>query len=308
MSTFKKIVIGLVALIIVIPLVAFGYFYFKLNSMYDADAAKEINKKIEKVDKKDGITNILLVGVDGSNLEKGNRSDSMMILTIDKKNNDIRLTSLARDTYVDIPGYGEQKLTHAYAYGGPALLLETIDKNFNVKIDKYAAVSFDSFPKIIDTIGGVEIDVLPKEVSYIPGVDHAGKQTLNGQEALAYSRIRYADDAYHRDERQRTVLEAAYSKLMTDFSSNFIDIGEELLSYTKTNIPPMEIMGLAQDAIAINDSDFAQMEFPLEGHRDGKVLSKEKGYVILWDKEYNNKQLHTFIYDYKNYKPENNQE
>ncbi|MCG4682646.1 LCP family protein, partial [Faecalibacillus intestinalis] len=77
------------------------------------------------------------------------RSDSMMVLTIDEKNNDIRITSLARDTYVQIPGYGEEKLTHAYAYGGPALLLQTIDKNFGLKIDKYAVVSFSSFEKII---------------------------------------------------------------------------------------------------------------------------------------------------------------
>ncbi|EPZ59967.1 cell envelope-related function transcriptional attenuator common domain protein [[Clostridium] sordellii ATCC 9714] len=241
MSTFKKIVIGLIIFVIAVPMIAFGYFYFKLNSMYDKDTAKDIKSKIQKVEDKNGITNILLAGVDGNNLDKGNRSDSMMILTIDDKNNDIRITSLARDTYVDIPGYGEQKLTHAYAYGGPALLLETIDKNFGIKIDKYAAVSFDSFEKIIDTIGGVEIDVLPKEVSHIPGVDGPGKQNLDGKEALAYSRIRYADDAYHRDNRQRTVLQAAYNKLSNTSSGDLIELGNTIIGYTKTNIPPMEI-------------------------------------------------------------------
>ncbi|MEG2869194.1 MAG: LCP family protein [Terrisporobacter sp.] len=301
MSTFKKIVIGLVVFVIAVPLVAFGYFYFKLNSMYDHDTAKDIEKKIQKVESKDGITNILLAGVDGNNLEKGNRSDSMMILTIDEKNNDIRVTSLARDTYVKIPGYGEEKLTHAYAYGGPALLLQTIDQNFGVKIDKYAAVSFDSFEKIIDAIGGVEIDVLPKEVSHIPGIDGAGKQTLNGAEALAYSRIRYADDAYHRDNRQRTVLQAAYDKLATVSSGDLMELGNTILGYTKTNIPPMEIFNLATKVLKMKTSNFAQLEFPLDGHRDGKIISKEKGWVILWDKEYNNEQLHKFIFDYKNF-------
>lgn len=305
MSNFKKIAIGLIAFIIIIPMVAFGYFYFKLNSMYDKNTAKEIDKKIEKVDTKDGITNILLAGVDGNNLEKGNRSDSMMILTIDEKNNDIRITSLARDTYVKIPGYGEEKLTHAYAYGGPALLLQTIAQNFNVKIDKYAAVSFDSFEKIIDTIGGVEIDVLPKEVGYIPGVDGSGKQNLNGAEALAYSRIRYADDAYHRDNRQRTVLQAAYNKLAKLSSGDLMELGNTILGYTKTNIPPMEIFKLATKVLKMNSTNFAQLEFPLEGHRDGKILNKEKGWIILWDKKYNNEQLHNFIYDYKNYNLEN---
>lgn len=302
MSTFKKIVIGLIIFVIAVPMIAFGYFYFKLNSMYDKDTAKDIKSKIQKVEDKNGITNILLAGVDGNNLDKGNRSDSMMILTIDDKNNDIRITSLARDTYVDIPGYGEQKLTHAYAYGGPALLLETIDKNFGIKIDKYAAVSFNSFEKIIDTIGGVEIDVLPKEVSHIPGVDGPGKQNLDGKEALAYSRIRYADDAYHRDNRQRTVLQAAYNKLANTSSGDLIELGNTIIGYTKTNMPPMEIFKLATKVLKMNTSNFAQLEFPLDGHRDGKILNQEKGWVILWDKEYNNKQLHKFIYDYKNLK------
>ena len=300
MSTLKKIVIGLVVFIIATPLVAFGYFYFKLNSIYDSSAAKDVKNKIEKADDKDGITNILLAGVDGNNLDKGNRSDSMMILTIDEKNNDIRITSLARDTYVQIPGYGEEKLTHAYAYGGPALLLQTIDKNFGLKIDKYAAVSFSSFEKIIDALGGVEVDVLPKEVSYIQGVDSAGKQTLNGAEALAYSRIRYADDAYHRDNRQRTVMQAAYNKLSNN-PGDLMEIGNTILGYTKTNIPPMEIFKLANKVIKMNFTEFPQLEFPLEGHRDGKIVSKEKGWVILWDKEYNNEQLKKFIFDYKNY-------
>ncbi|MCH1967215.1 LCP family protein [Paraclostridium sordellii] len=301
MSTFKKIVIGLIIFVIAVPMIAFGYFYFKLNSMYDKDTAKDIKSKIQKVEDKNGITNILLAGVDGNNLDKGNRSDSMMILTIDDKNNDIRITSLARDTYVDIPGYGEQKLTHAYAYGGPALLLETIDKNFGIKIDKYAAVSFDSFEKIIDTIGGVEIDVLPKEVSHIPGVDAPGKQNLDGKEALAYSRIRYADDAYHRDNRQRTVLQAAYNKLSNTSSGDLIELGNTIIGYTKTNIPPMEIFNLATKVLKMNTTNFAQLEFPLDGHRDGKILNQEKGWVILWDKEYNNKQLNKFIYQYKTF-------
>ena len=300
MSTFKKIVIGLVIFIVAVPMVAFGYFYFKLNSIYDSSAAKDVKEKVEKADDKDGITNILLAGVDGNNLDKGNRSDSMMVLTIDEKNNDIRITSLARDTYVQIPGYGEEKLTHAYAYGGPALLLQTIDKNFGLKIDKYAVVSFSSFEKIIDALDGVEIDVLPKEVSYIPGVNSAGKQTLNGAEALAYSRIRYADDAYQRDNRQRTVMQAAYNKISSN-PGDLMEIGNTILGYTKTNIPPMEIFKLANKVIKMNFTEFPQLEFPLDGHREGKTLSQEKGWVILWDKEYNNEQLKKFIFDYKNY-------
>ena len=304
MSTFKKVCIGLLAAVIILPLITLGYMYFKLNSMYDKEEAKEIKAQSQKAKEKekDGVTNVLLVGVDGNNLEKGNRSDAMMVLTIDERNNDIRLTSLARDTYVDIPGYSTEKLTHAYAYGGPSLLLETIDKNFDLPIDKYAAVSFKSFEQIIDIIGGVEIDILDREVSHIPGVSSPGKHTLNGAEALAYSRIRYADDAYQRDNRQRTVIQAAYNKLLANFSSNFMDVGNAILEHTKTNISPTEIISLANKVIKIKDSNFDQMEFPLEGYREGKNLNKQKGWIIEWEKDYNIEQLNKFIFDYENYK------
>ncbi|MGL5749816.1 MAG: LCP family protein [Paraclostridium sp.] len=304
MSTFKKICIGILAIMIILPLTVVGYMYFKLNSMYDKEEAKEIKAQSQKAKEKEkeGVTNILLVGVDGNNLEKGNRSDAMMVLTIDERNSNMRLTSLARDTYVDIPGYSTEKLTHAYAYGGPSLLLQTIEKNFDLPIDKYAAVSFKSFEKIIDIIGGVEIDILSKEVPYINGVNSAGVQTLNGREALEYSRIRYADSAYHRDNRQRTVIQAALDKLLANFSTNFMDVGNSILQHTKTNVSPMEIVGLANKVLKIQNTDFDQMEFPLEGHRNGVNMSKEKGFVIEWEKDYNLQQLNKFIFDYENYK------
>lgn len=310
MSKTKKIVIGLIVALVAIPLVAFGALYMKLNSMYDKEAAKEVSQTIEKTEKtekvkeKNGVTNILLVGVDGNNMEKGNRSDSMMILTIDSKNNDIRLTSLARDTYVEIPGYSSEKLTHAHAYEGISLLLETINKNFDLQIDKYVTVSFESFVKIIDAIGGVEIDVTAPEVSQIPGVSSAGTQTLSGEQALAYSRIRYIDSAFKRDNRQRVVIESVYGKLVNDFASNFMDVATNVIKYTKTNITPMEVLSLATKVIKINDTDFDQVEFPYESHRNGHVMSKEKGYVIEWDKKYNIDKLHQFIFDYENYDKE----
>ena len=303
MSKLKKIVIGLLVLLLAIPIIGFGALYLKLNSIYDKEEAKEIKQGISEEDSKgenaEGITNILLVGVDGENLDKGNRSDSMIILTIDSKNKDIRLTSLARDTYVDIPGKSTEKLTHAYAYGGPSLLIETIKNNFGISIDKYAAVSFSSFVKIIDAIGGVEINVTEAEVSQINGVTKSGLQTLTGEQALSYSRIRYIDSAYQRDNRQRTVLESCYQKLSSLSTSEILDIANTLFRYTKTNMTPMEIINIATKAVKINDKEFDQMEFPLEGHRKGYIISKEKGWVIEWEKDYNKNALKEFIYNYE---------
>lgn len=235
-------------------------------------------------------------------MEKGNRSDAMMIATIDEKNNDIRITSLARDTYVDIEGYGTEKLTHAYAYEGASLLISTIKNNFGIDVDKYIAVSFESFEKIIDILGGVEINVSEKEVSQINGVNNSGIQTLNGSQALAYSRIRYIDSAYERDNRQRTVIEALYNKFANGSSGNIMDIANEVLRYTKTNMAPLEIVSIANKAIKIKDTDFDQVEFPFEEARNGHMMNNEKGWVIEWDKDYNKDKLNKFIYDYANYK------
>ncbi|WP_286316467.1 LCP family protein [Romboutsia ilealis] len=292
----------LISIAIIIPLLGIGYLYFQLNSMYDKEEAKEISTTQEsEKNKKNGITNILLVGVDGNNIEKGNRSDSMMILTIDEKNQDIRLTSLARDTYVDIEGYGSEKLTHAYAYEGASLLIQTIKNNFGIDVDKYVAVSFDSFEKIIDILDGIEINVSKKEVSQIKGIKNSGTQTLNGSQALEYSRIRYIDSAYERDNRQRKVIEALYNKLVNDSNGNLMSVLNEVLRYTKTNMLPLEIVSIANKAIKINDTEFEQVEFPFEEARNGHIISDEKGWVIEWDKDYNKNKLDKFIYDYANY-------
>lgn len=297
MKHLKKIVIGLLILLVSIPLIGFGALYYKLNSMYDKEEANQI----EKVEEADGITNILLVGVDGENVDRGNRSDSMIVLTIDSNNNDIRLTSLARDTYVDIPGYSTEKLTHAYAYNGPSLLLETIKNNFGINIDKYVSVSFSSFISIINEIGGVQIDVTDKEVSEIPGVNKSGSQVLTGEQALSYSRIRYIDSAYQRDSRQRTVLQAVYNKLSTIPKSEFLDIANTLLRYMKTNMTPMEIISISNQALKTSDKKFDELEFPLEGHRTGRTINNEKGWVIEWEKEYNKNAIYKYIFDYTNY-------
>ena len=291
----------LISIAIIIPLLGIGYLYFQLNSMYDKEEAKEISTTQEsEKNKKNGITNILLVGVDGNNIEKGNRSDSMMILTIDEQNQDIRLTSLARDTYVDIEGYGSEKLTHAYAYEGASLLIQTIKNNFGIDVDKYVAVSFDSFEKIIDILDGIEINVSKKEVSQIKGIKKSGTQTLNGSQALEYSRIRYIDSAYERDNRQRKVIEALYNKLVNDSNGNLMSVLNEVLRYTKTNMLPLEIVSIANKAIKINDTEFDQVEFPFkEARKDNNI--KEKGWIIEWDKDYNKNKLDKFIYDYANY-------
>ena len=315
MKNFKKIVLILIGIILLIGLSGFGYVYSKLNKMYVKD---EVVKDIENTEEAtivDGITNILLVGTDGEYVEKGNRSDGIMLITIDSKNKDIKLSSIARDTYVDIPGYSTEKLTHAYAYEGIDLLKEVFKENFDLDIDKYIAVNFVSFMDIMDELGGVEVNVEEKDIKeinkYIDAcygyyknkdekekeyIKEAGVQRLNGYQALAFSRIRYTDSAFARDNRHREVAQSVYKEFAQKGVDTYKRCADIVLNNTKTNISPIEMMNLAYTVLKINDKDIEQFQFPLEEHRKGHIISKQKGWVLEWDKEPNLEAWHKFIF------------
>ena len=314
MKHFKRVAFILIGVIVTICLSGFGYVYFKLNKMYVKDEA--VKNTEEQGTMVEGITNILLVGTDGEYIEKWNRSDSMMVVTIDSKNKDIRISSIARDTYVDIPGYSTEKLTHAYAYEGIDLLKEVFKVNFDLDIDKYIAVNFSSFMEIIDEIGGVVVDVPESGLKSINSMidacynyysdkdsvgekeylTHAGTQRLNGYQALAFSRIRYTDSAFHREARHREVAESVYKEFAQKGVETYKKCAEIILNNTKTNISPIEMMNLAYTVLKINDKDIDQFQFPLEEYRNGHIISKQKGWVLEWDKEPNLEAWHKFIF------------
>ncbi|MFR4002981.1 MAG: LCP family protein [Romboutsia timonensis] len=313
MKHFKRVAFILIGLIVTICLSGFGYVYFKLNKMYVKDEA--VKNTEEQGTMVEGITNILLVGTDGKYIEKWNRSDSMMVVTIDSKNKDIRISSIARDTYVDIPGYSTEKLTHAYAYEGIDLLKEVFKVNFNLDIDKYIAVNFVSFMDIMDELGGVEVNVEEKDIKeinkYIDAcygyyknkdekdkeyITKSGVQRLNGYQALAFSRIRYTDSAFARDNRHREVAESVYKEFAQKGVETYKKCAEIILNNTKTNISPIEMMNLAYTVLKINDKDIDQFQFPLEEYRNGHIINKQKGWVLEWDKEPNLEAWHKFIF------------
>ena len=313
----KKLKIALISMLCIITtliIVSFGYVYFKLNSVYvpNDNINNKENIELEKIN---GVKNILLIGVDGNNLEKGNRSDSMMILTVDGKNKNLKLTSLARDTYVDIKGHSTEKLTHAYAYGGPELLIDTINSNFGITIDKYVAVSFSSFIKIIDLIGGVEVNIKENDINMlnkyiktcyefdsnsnkeeIQYIYESGRRNLNGYQALAFSRIRYQDSAYARDARQREVIEAAIGKFENTRIDNYIKTLDIVMAGAKTNISPTEALSLGFNILNIGTSGMKTLEFPV--YKNPANLSG-KGWVIQWDEESNLEVLNDFIFNNK---------
>lgn len=260
------------------------------------------------------IENILLIGLDGTNDKFPKRSDTMIILTIDKLNKSLKLTSLARDTLVKIPGRGEEKLTHAYAYGREELLMQTINENFDLDIKDYAVVNFKSFIDIVDIIGGVDINVNEKEIHHLNevikecyGVNHedtknieyitsSGNHNLNGYQALAYARIRKLDTIYKRDERQRLILTNIAHKLSDVSISKYLQIAKSILRHIKVNIAFNKIIDLAFIAHELASYDISQLEFPISEYREEGRIGEKGTYVVKWDKNKNIELLHQFIY------------
>ncbi len=311
----KRLVIFLAILVIALPVCAFGYIYFKLNSMYDSGANQEILSNLDYKSEK-GIINILLAGTDGRPGEKNSRSDAMMILTVDNKNKSLKLTSLERDSYVDIPGHGKQKLTHAYAYGGINLLIQTIEDNFKLDIQNYAVVDFYSFMDIIDTIGGVTVNIKQSEIKelnkFIPEtynwnksnnkgsikyIKSAGTQNLNGYQALAFSRIRKNDSTTERDRRQREVIEGIMTSVKDLPITKYPQLLDTILPYIKTNMKPAQILSLGSKILSVGNFNIKQMNFPIDDgvHSIGGIYGNS-GWVLRFD-ESTLDILHDFIFN-----------
>ena len=318
----KRLVIFLAILVIALPVFAFGYIYFKLNSMYDSGANQEILSNLDYKSEK-GIINILLAGTDGRPGEKNSRSDAMMILTVDNKNKSLKLTSLERDSYVNIPGHGKQKLTHAYAYGGINLLTETIEDNFKVDIQNYAVVDFYSFMDIVDAIGGVTVNIKQSEIKelnkFIPEtynwnksnnkgsieyIKSAGTQNLNGYQALAFSRIRKNDSTTERDRRQREVIEGIMTSVKDLPITKYPQLLDTILPYIKTNMKPAQILSLGSKILSVGNFSIKQMNFPIDDgvHSTGGVYGNS-GWVLRFD-ESTLDILHDFIFN--NIMPDDN--
>lgn len=315
MSNLKKLVIFLAVLVIALPASVFGYVYYKLNSIHDSNINTGALNDI-KYQGKNGITNILLVGTDGRPGEENVRSDAMMILTVDGVNKSLKLTSLARDSYVDIPDHGYQKLTHAYVYGQANLLIETIEDNFEIDIHNYVVVDFYSFMDIVDALGGVSVNVKESELKevnkFIPEtynwntnsnkgsiqyIESAGKQKLNGYQALSFSRIRKNDSAMERDRRQREVIQALLSSIKSLPVTKYPGLIDTILPYVKTNMKPSEILGLGATILGFGNLDIKQIEFPIDDniHSKGGIYGNS-GWVLRFEKD-TLPLLHDFIYN-----------
>lgn len=252
-------------------------------------------EEIQEFENHEEIINIALFGIDSEDGVAG-RSDAIMVATIDPIHNKLKLTSIMRDSYVNIPDIGMDKINHAYAFGGPQLAIKTINENFGLDITDYMSVNFTSLPVIIDILGGVEINITDEEVPHIPGVNSAGTYTLNGDQALSYSRIRYASGGdYVRTERQRTVLNALFNKASTLSVTALPGLLNEVLPHVQTSMNTSDILSLGTKALGVVSNGLSQDRFPRDGYCEGTMI--DGIYYLAFDQATAKEQMMSYIFD-----------
>lgn len=313
MKKASKIILSTIAVLIMIVGIVSLCLNNQLNKIKKAEIPKtnsELNISDNTAKQDEEIINIALFGVDRRNKDETCRSDAVMILTLDKKNKKLKISSIMRDSYIVIDGYGKTKITHAYAYGGPALAIKTLNKNFDLNIKDYVTVDFYGFEKIIDSVGGIDINITSEELKYINGyieetsrientpilsVTRAGLQKLNGKQAVAYTRIRYtAGGDFERTQRQRTVLVAIFNKIKDSNPANIAKVALQLLPYTETSMSNTEILKSVKSIYELNIVNIEQERFPLDGYCNGKILSGV--WYLIFDLEATKNQMNKYIF------------
>lgn len=267
------------------------------------------------------VLNIMLFGEDNPHGAEFGRSDSMIMATIDNRHKKLKLTSFQRDLYVYVPDYGYDKLTNAYAYGGPKLTIKTIESNFGIKIDRYAVVDYESFVKIIDTLGGIELDLAQDEIDYINYqlyknhqsdtpttiTDAPGLIKLTGQQALWHARNRGLDsseeaigidgDDWDRTSRQREMIE----KVFTDFKSadlaQIISIVSEVGPLVTTNLKKDEITTLVSHSMTYLKYDVVQYNVPSDGMWYYDNNTSAGSVIVIKDMDTQRRLFAEFIYE-----------
>lgn len=240
----------------------------QFDAMHDITDAGSLDDLLKKWYQNNGekmhqdyITNVLLIGCDAGGLKSGN-SDSLILVSINRKTETITLTSMMRDsrTYFEVNGRGYcQKINASYARGGASATVETLEKNLKIEIDHYVAVDFGSFPKLIDALGGVTVDMKEYEQKYInrtttkiKKIPNYGEVKLDGKQALVYARIRKcdADSDVSRTRRQRTLITSIIKSAKGASLSQINSAVDSVLPYLLTDCTKTEILSYGAKAVA----------------------------------------------------------
>jgi len=303
-------------LLVVILMICFKVYDFMHRMNYnDSDDSNIVQNEIDNADIEE-YRNIAIFGVDSraNALEKSTHSDTIIIASINNKTKDIKLASIYRDTYVNIPDNGFTKINAAYFKGGYSLALTTINTNFDLDVKEYVTVNFSAVVNMVDLLGGIELDITDSELKYlngyvrslnkingtdVAGLCSSGTQVVNGTQATAYARIRYTTGGdFKRAERQRIVVSKIFEKLKSSKLSTIDTVLNEILPQVSTNLKPLEILSLAKDILSYNLSDQTGFPFEKDAHTYNRV-----SYVFPIDLEANVSKLHKFLFGTFNYIP-----
>ncbi len=285
----------------------------QFDAMYDVSDASSIDSLITSWAKNGGekyssknVINVLLLGVDSeTGKAEGGRSDAIILLSLNKKTKTITLVSFLRDSYTYMNINGSErccKTNHSYFWGGPATLIETLENNYKIEIDHYISVDFKSFPNLIDSLGGVTVPIEQYEANYINStttkiakVSAGDAVTLNGSQALVYSRIRHVDNEgdVGRTARQRTVIMALIKSAQNASAGQLNNALDIVLPNVVTNYKRSEILSLLTQALSQGwmDYEIKQVVMPSEGNYTSAQLYTYYGKII-------NQPLSVWVVDY----------
>ena len=289
---------------------------FMFNNMNNEEAIKEYQEAggtghADGVRQEDYVTNYLIFGIE--EFGGARNTDSMMIASINTKDDTLKLTSLLRDSYVDIPGYKANKLNSAYAKGGARLLVDTIELNYKVRIDGYVSVDFKSFEKIVDLVGGVDIELGKEEAKYLNTTNYiskkknrnvkAGENHLNGNQVMGYVRVRKvktlggANNDYGRIVRQQRALKAIFKSYLSPKNMlNLLPITKKSLSYVTTNLTQDQLEYAMSDVVENRMTALDTFRIPVDGAFDAPRRYNGITYPIVLDWDTNRIELFQFIY------------
>ena len=285
------------------------YGYNTLHSFNYEEVEPETTQEVKKEAEELGllndnmVLNILLIGSDSMSTGDHGRSDSLMVLSLNTRSKKIKVTSIMRYLWVDIPKFGKDRMNAAYAYGGSKLTIDTVQKNFGVLIDRYVCVDFEGFAKIVDSLGGIDMELTAAECAYInkySGDKHtlkgAGVKHLTGLQALHHSRNRNSKGSdYDRTSRQRDVIKAIVEALKHSSVAKMTEMISVLGPMITTNFKPSEITKLAKASPTYLGYEMEEFRLPTDDNVRDETHDK-KMVLAIKDLSKAKKDLKKFIY------------
>ena len=307
----------LLVLIVILAGIGIGIVYTKLGQMNVEEIDETaIGIEEETQERLSKYRNIAIFGIDSraDDYGIGNRSDCIIIASLNQETKDIKLISVYRDTYMQVESNGKQildKVTHAYSYGGAQNAVKALNTNLDLNITEYVTVNFDSVIAAVNAMGGVTIDIDSSELKYINDyidatskssgvkskkITKTGKQTLDGVQAVAYSRIRYTEGGdYKRTERMRTVITAMLTKAKTLSIGKLNNLVDTILPRVSTNITATEIIGLAPSIASFNITESMGWPYKTQG------ITLDRWYGVPVTLESNVEKLHKEVFEQSDY-------